>query len=68
MIREQLELREALRPYIIAQMAMASKEGVPPMRPLFLEFPEDKRAWDVKDEFMLGPDVLVAPVCRGGQE
>jgi alpha-D-xyloside xylohydrolase len=34
------------------------------MRPLLLEFPQDKRCWDVDDEFMFGPDLLVAPVLE----
>lgn len=50
-----LELRERLRPYIAEQMATAAREGLPPMRPLFLEFPEDETAWTVADQFLLGP-------------
>jgi alpha-D-xyloside xylohydrolase len=48
------------------QMATASATGVPPMRPLFLEFPDEAAAWEVSDQFMLGPDVLVAPVTAQG--
>jgi alpha-D-xyloside xylohydrolase len=36
------------------------------MRPLFFGFPEDERAWDVDDQFLLGPDLLVAPVYAPG--
>ncbi|HYS35714.1 MAG TPA: hypothetical protein VEO01_08800 [Pseudonocardiaceae bacterium] len=36
------------------------------MRPLFLEFPDDPRAWQVEDAFLLGPDLLVAPVTEAG--
>ncbi|WP_373922004.1 hypothetical protein [Streptomyces sp. T12] len=36
------------------------------MRPLFFDFPEDEQAWDVDDQFLLGPDVLVAPVYEAG--
>jgi alpha-D-xyloside xylohydrolase len=66
LIREQLSLREALRPYVMDQMATASATGVPPMRALFLEFPDEAPAWEVSDQFMLGPDVLVAPVTAEG--
>lgn len=61
-----LELRERLRPYIAEQMATAARDGLPPMRPLFLEFPEDETAWTVADQFLLGPDLLVAPVTAAG--
>ncbi len=66
LIREQLALRERLRPYVLAQMATASATGIPPMRALFLEFPGEEPAWEVRDEYMFGPDVLVAPVTAHG--
>jgi alpha-D-xyloside xylohydrolase len=65
-IREQLALRERLRPYVMDQMACASTTGLPPMRALFLEFPDEPETWDVADEYMFGPDVLVAPVTSQG--
>ena len=65
-IRAVLELRERLRPYLDAQMAVAHQRGVPPMRPLFVDFPGDARSWAVEDEFLLGPDLLVAPVLDAG--
>ncbi len=65
-IREQLELRERLRPYVMDQMVTASTVGLPPMRALFLEFPEEEPAWEVGDEYLFGPDVLVAPVTSFG--
>ena len=36
------------------------------MRPLFVDFPDDPRAWDVADQFMFGPSLLVAPVAWHG--
>jgi len=42
-IREQLAIRERLRPYVMDQMAAAAATGVPPMRALFLEFPTKRR-------------------------
>jgi alpha-D-xyloside xylohydrolase len=65
-IREVMFLRERLRPYIMAQMRLASERGVPPMRPLLYDFPQDEAAWRVDDEFMFGPDILVAPVIYQG--
>ena len=63
-IAEMMFLRERLRPYIMAQMVTAHEAGMPPMRPLFVDFPADQRAWDVDDEFMFGPALLVAPVAE----
>jgi alpha-D-xyloside xylohydrolase len=66
LIREQLALRERIRPYIMGLMATASGTGLPPMRALFLEFPDEQPAWEVSDQYMFGPDVLVAPVTTRG--
>ncbi len=66
-ISRLLFLRESLRPYIQAQMELASAEGLPPMRPLFVEFPDDPGCEAVDDQFLFGPDILVAPVLRLSQ-
>ena len=65
-IRHLLFLRERLRPYVMEQMTVAHSTGLPPMRALFLEFPDEAPAWEVTDQFMFGPDVLVAPVTTYG--
>jgi alpha-D-xyloside xylohydrolase len=61
-----LELRERLRPYIAEQMRVASAEGLPVFRPLFMEFPGDPRTWTVEDQYLFGRDILVAPVTEAG--
>jgi alpha-D-xyloside xylohydrolase len=66
-IRELLFLRERLRPYIMKQMKLASVRGTPPMRPLFFDFHDDKYCRDVDDQFLFGPDLLVAPVLHQGE-
>jgi alpha-D-xyloside xylohydrolase len=66
LIRDQLELRERIRPYVMEQMASASATGMPVMRALFLEFPDEEAAWAIGDEYMFGSDVLVAPVTALG--
>ena len=65
-IAASLRMRERLRPYVMDQMRIAHEEGIPPMRPLFVDFPGDQNAWEVDDAFLLGPDVLVAPVLYPG--
>ena len=64
--RAHMELRERLRPYIARVMAEASELGLPAMRALFLQFPDDEAAWEIDDEFLLGADLLVAPVTEAG--
>ena len=66
-IAETIRLRERLRPYIHEQMQVASLTGLPPMRPLFVDFPDDNGSWSVEDQFMFGPDILVAPILEAGQ-
>ena len=58
--------RERVKPYILEQMAVAASQGVPPMRPIWFDFPDDNAAWAVDDEFCFGPSVLVAPVTDLG--
>ena len=65
-LRGLLELRERLRPTIGDLMREASERGLPPMRPLFLEFPGDPEAWGIADQFLLGSATLVAPVLEAG--
>ncbi len=61
-----LGLRESLKPYITELMEAAHERGTPVMRPLFYDFPEDKNAWEVEDQYMFGPDMMVAPVLYAG--
>ena len=63
-IKEYMMLRERLRPYIMEQMALTSKTGVPFMRPLFIDFSVDPASYDVDDEYLFGSDLLVAPILE----
>lgn len=64
--KKYMELREKLRPYTRRLMAEAHEKGTPVMRTLFYEFPEDKTAWEVEDEFCYGSELLVAPILEAG--
>lgn len=63
-LKKYLFLRERLRPYIRECMDEASLSGMPVMRPLFFDFYKDKTAWKIEDEYMFGPNILVAPVME----
>ncbi|HEY3436208.1 MAG TPA: TIM-barrel domain-containing protein [Actinotalea sp.] len=59
-----VHLREDLREYSRSLMTAAHEEGQPVMRGLFHEFPDDPTCWDVADQYLYGPDLLVAPVLE----
>ena len=63
-VKSALDLRHALLPYLYTQLWRASAEHDPAIRPLFVDFAADPAARDVEDAFMLGPDLLVAPVLE----
>jgi alpha-D-xyloside xylohydrolase len=65
-ISKLLLLRERMTPYILEQMQQAAERGLPPMRPLWFDDPDDAIAWTIEDQFMFGPDVLVAPIGELG--
>ena len=60
--KKYLELRERMLPYVKRLMAQAHEKGTPVMRPLFYDFPEDGKCWEIEDEYMFGPEILVAPI------
>jgi alpha-D-xyloside xylohydrolase len=58
------ELRYRLMPYIYAQSKDSSDRGLPMVRALFIEYPDDAGAWLVDDEYLFGSDILVAPLME----
>ena len=63
-LRNYVEIRERLRPYIYENLRQASIDGTPLMRPLFYDFPEEERNYEIFDQYMFGPDIMVCPVCE----
>ncbi|HEY1663747.1 MAG TPA: glycoside hydrolase family 31 protein [Verrucomicrobiae bacterium] len=66
--KRAIELRYELLPYLYNTMQQAGETGVPALRPLFLEFPEDEHTANIDDEFLFGSDLLVAPVLWEGAD
>ena len=64
LLRDQFFLHYNLNPYFYSLMRDSAKTGVPMMRHLVMEFPEDEGAYGVEDEFMLGSSLLIAPVLK----
>ncbi len=65
-IERYIRLREAMRDYTRQLMREAHESGAPVIRPLFYQFPQLENAHAITDEYMYGPDVLVAPVTHPG--
>lgn len=63
-----LKIRERIKSYLEVLFKKAHKDGTPILRALFLEYPEDEKTWEIDDAYLLGPDLLVAPVLAAGQE
>jgi len=62
--RKADNMRYELMPYIYAQAKESSEKGLPMMRALFVEFPNDPGAWLVDNEYLFGSDILVAPLLE----
>lgn len=65
-LREFLELRVRLLPYLYTLAWEAAQTGAPLVRPLFWGNEDDASLWEIEDAFLLGPALLVAPVVEEG--
>lgn len=65
-IREAIQLRYRLLPTLYTLAWRAARDNEPMVRPLFYVFPDDAKALRIEDAFMLGGDLLVAPVLEQG--
>lgn len=66
-LKHYLFLREDIKPYIRRVMQAAHEKGAPAMRPLYYDFPTDAQATACEDQYMFGPDLLIAPILALGQ-
>ena len=66
--RESAEMKYKLMPYVYSQAKDCSNRGLPMVRALFVEFPDDPGAWLIEDEYMYGSQLLVAPLLETGNE
>lgn len=62
--RDIVDLKYRLMPYVYAQAKDSSDRGLPMLRALFVEFPEDPGSWLVDDEYLFGSQILVAPLLH----
>jgi alpha-glucosidase len=61
-IRKYLKLRYRLLPFLYTMLEESARTGVPLFRPMLLNYQNDRNTLDIDDEFMIGDDLLVAPV------
>jgi alpha-glucosidase len=64
--RQIIERRYALLPEVYTAFYNSSTRGLPIIKPLYLSYPEDEKAYEIKDEFVFGNKFLVAPVLDSG--
>lgn len=64
--RKSAEMKYRLMPCVYAQAKECTEKGLPMLRALFVEFPDDPGAWKVDDEYLFGSQILVAPLLESG--
>jgi alpha-D-xyloside xylohydrolase len=62
--RLAVEMKYKLMPYVYAQAKDCTEKGLPMVRALFIEFPDDPGSWLVEDEYLFGSCFLVAPLMH----
>jgi alpha-D-xyloside xylohydrolase len=65
--KKYLRLREEMRDYTRKLMEEAHTKGLPIMRAMFVEFPDDPVCWELEEQYMYGDKYLVAPILNLGQ-
>lgn len=63
--RKYFRLRMSLIPYLYSSFARYRFEGVPPLRALVMEHPEDQNTYSIVDEYYFGDSLIIAPVVAG---
>ena len=61
-MKQGYDLRIKMKPYLTRIFREAHENGSPLLRAMFYEFPADLLCWDLSDQYMFGPDYLVAPI------
>src|ERR1044071_8625529 len=63
-MRKYVELRYAFLPYLYTALEEAHRTGVPPFRPLLLNYQDDPSTYNLDDQFVVGDDILLAPIVK----
>ncbi|MBI6012795.1 glycoside hydrolase family 31 protein [Clostridium perfringens] len=65
--KKSIELRYELIPYIYDLYYISHKEGLPIFRPMIMEYEKDMNLLNMREQFMLGENMIVAPVLYEGE-
>ncbi len=66
-IEKLINTRIKMRDYTLSLARDAHENGAPMMRPMFFEFPDDPKCYELWDQYMYGPDILFAPIYNEHQ-
>lgn len=61
-IKKFIQMRYVWMPQLYSLFFQASEKGLPVMRPLLMEFPDDEKTYNINDQFMIGDNVIIAPI------
>ena len=67
-MKKFIGIREIMKDYTRFLMKEAHETGSPVIRAMFYEFPNDEITWNLKTQYMFGPDILVAPIIESGSK
>ncbi len=65
-LKDLIDLRMRLIPYIHTAMELASLKGIPVMRPMFFDYPKDMQCYSLGEQYLFGADLVVAPITEMG--
>ena len=61
-MKKYIKMRYEWLPQLYSLFHQASKQGIPVFRPLLMEYPNDEKTYNLNDQFMIGDNVIVAPI------
>jgi len=68
LVKKFMDLRMVLLPYLYSAFYEYFLKGIPPVRALVMDYPKDEKTYFIADEYLFGPDILVAPLLVSDME
>ncbi len=65
-VKKYIDLRYQWLPFLYTLFAEAHHTGTPIVRPLLLHYPQDEKTYQISDQFMIGDNVIIAPIMKPG--